>query len=43
LPNGVFSHTATIILLDADGVIRARTETLKELDPQFMQALRAQL
>jgi len=43
LPNGVFSHSAVILLLDADGVIRARTETLKQLDPQFMQTLRAML
>jgi len=43
LPSGVYSHSAPIILLDADGVIRARTETLKEIDPQFMQAVQALL
>ncbi len=43
LPDGVFSHSAVIALLDADGVVRARTEMLQELDPQFMQTLRAML
>jgi len=39
LPDGSFSHSATIILLDADGVIRARTENLQQLDKPFMQTL----
>jgi protein SCO1/2 len=39
LPDGSFSHSATIILLDADGVIRGRTESLQQLDKQFMQTL----
>jgi protein SCO1/2 len=39
LPDGTFSHSATIILLDADGVIRARTENLQQLDKPFMQTL----
>lgn len=43
LPGGVFSHSAVITLLDADGVIRARTTMLKELDPDFMGTLRATL
>ncbi|MEO8018835.1 MAG: SCO family protein [Pseudomonadota bacterium] len=40
LPNGVFSHSAEIVLLDANGVIRARTSNLTELDADFMHALR---
>jgi protein SCO1/2 len=43
LLDGGFSHSATIILLDADGVIRARTESLQQLDAQFMQTLRTLL
>jgi protein SCO1/2 len=43
LPDGSFSHSATIILLDADGVIRARTEDLQQLDKPFVQTLRTLL
>lgn len=43
LTGGVFSHSAVITLLDADGVIRAHTTQLKELDPEFMGAIRAAL
>jgi protein SCO1/2 len=43
LADGVFSHSAVITLLDADGVIRAHTTQLKELDPDFMGAVRAAL
>ena len=43
LADGVFSHSAVITLLDADGVIRAHTTQLKELDPDFMGAIRAAL
>jgi protein SCO1/2 len=39
LPGGVFSHSAVITLLDADGVVRARTENLQTLDPDFMRAV----
>lgn len=39
LPDGSFSHSATILLLDADGVIRGRTENLQQLDKPFMQTL----
>lgn len=39
LPGPVFSHSAVITLLDADGVIRARTTTLTELDADFMRAV----
>ncbi len=40
LPQGMFSHSAIIVLLDADGIIRARTERLQQPDPEFMQSLR---
>jgi protein SCO1/2 len=39
LPGGIYSHSAVITLLDAQGVIRARTTTLNALDPDFMQAV----
>jgi protein SCO1/2 len=39
LENGVFSHSAVITLLDADGVIRAHTAELQALDSDFMQRL----
>ncbi|MEO8063547.1 MAG: SCO family protein [Pseudomonadota bacterium] len=43
LENGVFSHSTEIVLLDADGVIRARTSNLTSLDPEFRRAIAAQL
>lgn len=42
LPDGSFSHSAVITLLDSDGVVRARTENLQQLDPAFLTALREQ-
>ena len=39
LPDQTFSHSTIIALLDADGVIRARTAKLSELDPDFMRTL----
>jgi protein SCO1/2 len=39
LPDGTFSHSTVIAVLDADGVIRARTETISAVDPAFMQVL----
>lgn len=39
LPGGGFSHSTVIALLDADGVIQARTSALSELDPEFMRIL----
>ena len=39
LPGGVFSHSAIITLLDADGLIRARTSTLQEVDPALIKAI----
>lgn len=41
LSNGVFSHSAVITLVDEQGVIRARTESLNQLDPAFMKTLAA--
>lgn len=41
LPGGGFSHSTIIAVLDADGVIRARTSALAAIDPEFMQVLRA--
>ena len=43
LPNGVFNHSTEIVLLDAEGVIRARTSNLATLDPDFMRAVAAEL
>ena len=43
LPSGVFSHSTEIVLLDADGVIRARTSNLATLDADFMRAAAAEL
>jgi protein SCO1/2 len=40
LPDGSFSHSAVITLLDADGVIRARTENLTQPDAAFVQSVR---
>lgn len=39
LPGGVFSHSAVVTLLDADGVIRAQSSSVQELDPAFMKAI----
>jgi protein SCO1 len=43
LPGGAFSHSTQIILLDARGVIRARTADLNELDTAFVAAVRKEL
>jgi protein SCO1/2 len=40
---GVISHTAAIVLLDADGRVVARTERIGSLDPDFVAALRRTL
>lgn len=39
LPDGSFSHSTLVTLLDADGVARAHTSKLTELDADFMRAL----
>jgi len=40
LPDGDFNHSSTLILLDADGRIVARTDVIGRLDPQFVAAVR---
>lgn len=40
LANGEFNHSSVLILLDADGRIRARTEQMGRIEPAFMAALR---
>ena len=40
LDDGEFSHTSVLILLDAQGRIVARTETMGKLDPDFIAALK---
>lgn len=41
LPDGGFSHSTVITLLDADGVAHARTTKLNQLDAEFMATLTA--
>lgn len=43
LPDGEFSHASTLVLLDRDGRIVARTDTMGRLDDDFVQALKRQL
>lgn len=40
LADGEFSHTSVLILLDAEGRIVARTETMGKTDPEFLEAIR---
>ena len=40
LPDGEFNHSSTLILLDAEGRIVARTDVIGRLDPQFVTAVR---
>ncbi|MGH8262084.1 MAG: SCO family protein [Steroidobacterales bacterium] len=40
LPDGSFSHSTVIAVLDADGVVRARTSSLSEIDPEFLRILK---
>ncbi len=40
LPDGDFNHSSTLILLDADGRIVARTDVIGRLDPDFVAAVR---
>ncbi|MEZ5463293.1 SCO family protein [Dokdonella sp.] len=39
LDDGEFSHTSVLILLDAEGRIVARTETMGKTDPDFVEAV----
>lgn len=42
LADGEFNHTTTLVLLDADGRVRARTENIGAAgDPAFIEAARA--
>ena len=43
LEGGVFNHSSVITLLDADGMIRARTSDLKSLDRDFLAAMETTL
>jgi len=43
LPDGEFSHTSPLILLDAQGRILARTDVLGKADPAFVEAVRQAL
>jgi protein SCO1/2 len=43
LDNGVFNHSSVITLLDADGMIRARTSDLKNVDEEFVRTVEASL
>lgn len=40
LPDGEFSHSSELILLDADGRIAARSTVIGKLDPAFVAAVR---
>ncbi|MBL0164422.1 MAG: SCO family protein [Xanthomonadales bacterium] len=40
LDDGEFSHTSVLILLDAQGRIVARTETMGKVDPEFVAAIK---
>jgi protein SCO1 len=39
LANGEFNHSSVLILLDADGRIRARTEQMGRVEPAFLAAV----
>jgi protein SCO1/2 len=43
LEGGAFNHSSVITLLDADGMIRARTSDLKDIDAEFLTAMEATL
>jgi protein SCO1/2 len=43
LENREFNHSSALILLDADGRVLARSSTLGETDPAFLDAVRAAL
>ena len=44
LADGEFNHTSVLVLLDADGRILARTETIgTRPDPEFLVAVRKAL
>lgn len=43
LADGDFNHSSTILLLDAEGRINARTNTLGAVDPKLVAAMRKQV
>ena len=43
LDDGEFNHSSVLILLDADGRIAARTETMGKTDPEFIAAIKRML
>ncbi len=40
LDDGEFNHSSVLILLDADGRIAARSETMGKTDPEFVSAIK---
>ena len=40
LDDGEFNHSSVLILLDADGRIAARSETMGKVDPEFVAAIK---
>lgn len=43
LKDGEINHSSSLTLLDADGIVLAKTEKLGEVDPEFVTALRRAL
>jgi protein SCO1/2 len=43
LPSGDFNHTSALILLDADGRIIGKTDTLGEADPALVKLVKKAL
>ena len=43
LPSGDFEHSTELLLLDANGRIRARSSQLSAPDPEFVRAIRGTL
>ena len=41
--DGEFNHSSVLILLDAEGRIAARSETMGKIDPEFVAAIKATL
>jgi len=43
LPDGEFSHTSVLTLIDDEGVVRARSEKIPGIDDSFLQAIKEQI
>jgi protein SCO1/2 len=43
LPDGEFSHTSVLTLIDDEGVVRARSEKIPGIDDPFLQAIKEQI